>query len=209
MKKTINTTSVPSSSRSTLTIMQRIRQRLAKYSLWEHLLGLWFSRNFTQHGIIVVTGRQPFPKVINRGGDIYVGNCQFYEGVRFEIGKKAVLQIGNGTYLNRNTVVVAQKRVDIGKDCLIAWDVVIMDSDLHPIAGKIMEDKPVVIEDNVWIGCRTIILKGVRIGKGAIIAAGSVVTKDVPASTIAAGVPARIIATSPAAILQKENPEQS
>jgi acetyltransferase-like isoleucine patch superfamily enzyme len=190
-----NTTSKSSLPVSRVSLIQKIKYRLAKYSLWEHLLGLWFSRKFTGHGIIVVTGARPFPKVINKGGEIHAGNCQFYEGVRLEIGKKAILQIGNGTYLNRNTIVVAETSVEIGKDCLIAWDVVIMDSDLHPILGKVMENKPVIIEDNVWIGCRTIILKGVRIGRGAIVAAGSVVTKDIPAYAIAAGVPARIIAT--------------
>jgi acetyltransferase-like isoleucine patch superfamily enzyme len=174
-------------------IITRTQQRLARHSMWEHLKGLWFSRKFTKHGIIVVTGARPFPKVINKGGEIHTGNCQFYEGVRLEIGKGAVLQIGNGTYLNRNTLIVTQASVEIGKDCRIAWDVVIMDSDLHPIVGKVMENKPVIIEDHVWVGCRSIILKGVRIGKGAIIAAGSVVTKDIPAFTIAGGVPAKVI----------------
>lgn len=89
--------------------------------------------------------------------------------------------------------MIAQTKVEIGNSCKIAWDVIIMDSDLHPIEGKVLENKPVIIEDHVWIGCRAIILKGVRIGKGAIIAAGSVVTKDIPAYTIAVGVPARVI----------------
>ncbi len=68
-----------------------------------------------------------------------------------------------------------------------------MDTDLHAVDGTVLENKPVVIEDNVWIGCRCIILKGVRVGAGAIIAAGSVVTKNVPSDSIAAGVPARVI----------------
>ncbi|MBI2427228.1 MAG: acyltransferase [Ignavibacteriales bacterium] len=124
---------------------------------------------------------------------MYAENCQFYEGVRLEIGKGAVLRIGNGTYLNRNTLIVAETSIVIGKNCRIAWDVVIMDSDLHPIPGKVMEIKPVVLEDDVWIGCRSIILKGVHIGSGAIIGAGSVVTKDVPANAIIGGVPAQVI----------------
>jgi acetyltransferase-like isoleucine patch superfamily enzyme len=176
-------------------ILSRVKLRLHRHSLLEHIKGLWFSRKLSTHGIIVVTGSGSFPKVINRGGTIHAGHCQFYEGVRLEIGKGASLSIGNGSYLNRNTLVVAETKVEIGNSCKIAWDVVIMDSDLHPIEGKTLENKPVIIEDNVWIGCRSIILKGVRIGKGAIIAAGSVVTKDIPAYAIAAGVPARVIAT--------------
>lgn len=141
----------------------------------------------------MVSGRRPSPKIFNRGGQIVVQNCQFYEGVRLEVGKGATLKIGNGTYLNRNTVVVAENRVEIGRDCRISWDVVIMDSDLHAVKGTTMDNRPVIIEDNVWIGCRCIILKGVTIGTGAIIAAGSVVTKNVPPNMIAAGVPAKII----------------
>ncbi len=178
-------------------LLYRVKKRLTKYSIAEYVKGAWFARSMTKHGIIVVTGGKPSPRIFNDGGEIVVENCQFYQGVRLEVGKNALLRIGNGTYLNRNTVVVVQEKVEIGKDCRIAWDVVIMDSDLHPIEGRTLENKPVIIEDNVWIGCRCIILKGVRIGKGAIIAAGSVVTKSVPSGAIAAGVPARILANRP------------
>ncbi len=174
-------------------VLYKVKKRLAKYTFAEYIKGAWFARSMTTHGIIIVSGGKPAPRIFNDGGDIIIENCQFYQGVRLEVGRNALLRIGNGTYLNRNTVVVVQEKVEIGRDCRIAWDVVIMDSDLHPIDGRTMENKPVIIEDNVWIGCRCIILKGVRIGKGAIIAAGSVVTKNVPPDSIAAGVPARIL----------------
>lgn len=175
-----------------LSFTQKIRARLSRHSVWEHLVGLLLSRKFTKHGIIVVTGF-PVPKVINAGGELIAENCQFYGGVRFEIGKGAVVRIGNGTYLNRNTLVVSNKLIEIGRACRIAWDVIIMDTDLHSVDGGIMENKSIIIEDDVWIGCRSIILKGVHIGKGAIIAAGSVVTKDVPSRAVVGGVPARTI----------------
>jgi acetyltransferase-like isoleucine patch superfamily enzyme len=178
---------------SVVEMIKKIRRRLSRLSFWDHLKGLWFSRKFTRHGIIVVSEGLPFPKVVNRGGEIYAENCQFYSGVRLEVGEGAIIRIGKGTYLNRNTLVVANKLVDIGCDCRIAWDVVIMDTDSHPIYGREMKDKPVIIEDNVWIGCRSIILKGIRVGTGSIIAAGSVVTKDVPPNTIVGGVPARVL----------------
>lgn len=73
------------------TTIARVKNRLERHSLWEHIKGLWFSRKLSTHGIIVVTGSGSFPKVINRGGEIYAGNCQFYEGVRLEIGKGASL----------------------------------------------------------------------------------------------------------------------
>jgi len=171
----------------------KVRKRLRKYSIWEHLLGLWMSMKFSSHGILVVTGGRPLPKIVNRGGRIEAENCQFYSGVRFEVGANAVVKIGNGSYLNRNTVLVAEELIEIGRDCRISWDVVIMDSDLHALPGEKFITAPVIIEDDVWIGCRAIILKGVRVGKGSVIAAGAVVTKDVPPHTIVGGVPARII----------------
>ncbi len=178
---------------------RRTRLRLRKYSLIAHLRGLWFARKLTHHGIVVVTGRYPAPTVLNRGGAIDVKNCEFYEGVRLEVYRGGMLTIGNGTYLNRNAVVIAVGNVDIGNDCRIGWDVVIMDSDLHPVDANDQptESARVVIEDDVWIGCRSIILKGVRIGKRSVIAAGSIVTKDIPPNSIAAGVPARVISSNP------------
>ncbi|MEX2363534.1 MAG: acyltransferase, partial [Balneolaceae bacterium] len=135
----------------------------------------------------------PFPKIINRGGKLVTGNCQFYSGSRLEIGPKAIIEIGTGTYINRNSLIIAEERVSIGENCRISWDVIIMDSDLHPLNSSSVINKPVVIENNAWIGCRCIILKGITIGEGAVVAAGSVVTKDVPPYTIYGGSPARYI----------------
>jgi acetyltransferase-like isoleucine patch superfamily enzyme len=115
--------------------------------------------------------------------------------VRLEVGKGAIIRIGNGTYLNRNTTIVAHDRVEIGKNCKIAWDVVIMDTDQHAIPQMMNTNRPVVIGDDVWIGCRAIILKGVTIGARSVIAAGSVVTRSIPAETLAGGVPARTLAS--------------
>lgn len=173
---------------------RRVRKRLSKHSIREHLAGLWLSRKFTEHGILVVSDGRPFPTVINRGGMLRAENCQFYSGVRIEVGEDGRLFIGNGTYINRNTLIVAEEDIHIGSDCKIAWDVVIMDSDLHPLNSDRVLHDPVRIGDNVWIGCRCIILKGVTIGEGAVVAAGSVVTKDVPPHTVYGGSPARHIA---------------
>lgn len=172
---------------------QRMIERIRKYPLKDYLAGFLFSRKFDKSGVLVFSDGRPYPKVIHKGGTLVTGHCQFYSGVRLEIGKKGLLQIGNGTYLNRNTLVVCEKEILIGKDCKIAWDVIIMDSDLHPINSNPIVDKPVYIGDDVWIGCRSIILKGVTIGRGAVIAAGSVITKDIPPYTIWGGAPAQYI----------------
>jgi acetyltransferase-like isoleucine patch superfamily enzyme len=173
---------------------RRVRYRFLQYTLRELFSGWVFSRKLTKHGIIVLSEGRPWPKVINHGGEIYTENCQLYSGVRLEVEPGGRIEIGNGTYLNRNTLVHANKLVHIGRDCKISWDVVIIDSDMHSIPGK-EQDKPVVIDDEAWIGCRAIILKGVHIGKGAVVAAGSIVTKDIPPGAVAGGVPARVLFT--------------
>ncbi|AJY77773.1 acetyltransferase [Paenibacillus beijingensis] len=124
-----------------------------------------------------------------------------YDFVNFYLDKPgAEIVIGDRTYINRRTEIMCKQSVVIGSDCAISWDVVITDTDYHQITGldangSVMNDdaKPVRIGNHVWIGCRAIILKGVTIGSGAIVAAGSVVTKDVPAGTLVAGVPAKVV----------------
>lgn len=176
------------------TNLTKIRARLKRHSLLEHAAGLWISRKFTRSGILVASGGFPLLKIINMGGTIISDNCQYYSGVRIEAGKNSRLEIGKGTYINRNTLIVCNQSIRIGKNCKISWDVIIMDTDQHPVNTPEVIHKPVVIEDDAWIGCRSIILKGVTIGKGAIIAAGSVVTKNVAPYTIAGGVPAKYLA---------------
>jgi acetyltransferase-like isoleucine patch superfamily enzyme len=132
------------------------------------------------------------PSIDNRGR-IEVENCAFFTGVHLECWRDATIRIGNGTYLNRNAEIVAAKSVSIGRDCKIARDVIIMDTDQHALPNGDLVAEPVVIEDCVWIGARAIILKGVTIGHGAVIGAGSVVTRDVPPRAVVAGVPARIL----------------
>ena len=79
---------------------------------------------------------------------------------------------------------------------MIAADVMIRDSNNHTIAYEgYVKDAPVVICDKVWIGARATILCGVTIGEGSVVAAGSVVAKDVPAYCLVGGVPAKILKT--------------
>jgi len=109
------------------------------------------------------------------------------------------LRIGDDTGISGG-VICAAESVSIGKRCLLGADVMIFDTDFHnhePEGRRYKEPKwskisrPVVIEDDVFIGTRTIISKGVTIGAGSIIAAGSIVTTDVAPRSIYAGVPAK------------------
>lgn len=112
----------------------------------------------------------------------------------------SMLAIGNNVGISGSTLC-ASKSIIIGNNVLIGSGCLITDSDSHPIDWKERinggENKTscsgIVIEDNVFIGARSIVLKGVTIGEGAVVGAGSVVTKDVPANTVVAGNPAKLI----------------
>lgn len=105
----------------------------------------------------------------------------------------ALLTIGDGCRLNYGVSVAATARVQIGAHVRIGPYVMITDNDFHDVhrRGQRPPAAAVVIEDHVWIGAKASILKGVRIGRGAVVATGAVVNRDVPPFTIVAGVPAR------------------
>ena len=118
----------------------------------------------------------------------------FYTDMKFNISSDGLLEIGKGTYINQNALIITENRVSIGRDCKISWDVIIMDTELSDAERPGFNTKAVIIEDRVSIGSRCIILKEVTIGEGSIIAAGSVVKDDVPPYSIYGGCPARFIA---------------
>ncbi len=116
-----------------------------------------------------------------------------YAGSFIRIVKNGVLSLGSG-FMNEGVQVTCASRIEIGNGCVIARDVIIRDYDGHAIEQPGFEiAKPIVIGKHVWIGNRAMILKGVTIGDGAIIAAGAVVTSDVPDECVVAGVPAVVI----------------
>ena len=126
--------------------------------------------------------------VLNVEGDFNV-----FAGSDIMVQKGAELSLGSG-YLNSDVQIICAEKIEIGEGVAIARDVIIRDTDAHNIVnGSHQKIKPIKIGNHVWIGTRAIIMKGVTIGDGAIIAAGAVVTKDVPPKGVAAGVPAKII----------------
>lgn len=163
----------------------------------------------TGHNVIV-KGK---PVILRRTGAILLGNnvtlrsddygyhASIYAPTRLmtDTKKDAVIEIGDNTRIN-GASIHATERIAIGKNCLIASNVTIIDSDGHGIypserGSSNPVSLPVIIDDNVWIGINSIILKGVRIGTNAVIGAGSVVTKSIPSNSVAAGNPARVVRT--------------
>ena len=121
------------------------------------------------------------------------GNFDVFYGGDIICFENSKLTLGSG-FCNCDIKIRCTERITIGRGVAISHDVTIMDSDAHDILEeKHIRTKPVTIGDHVWIGSRAMILKGVTIGDGAIIAAGSIVTRDVPANSLVAGVPAKVI----------------
>jgi acetyltransferase-like isoleucine patch superfamily enzyme len=111
----------------------------------------------------------------------------------------AVLEIGDDFGMTGGSLVAAE-RITIGDRVAVGANTVITDTDFHPLDPETRrlhpqdaQTAPVVIEDDVFIGMNSLILKGVRLGKGCVVGAGSVVTRDVPSGMVAAGNPARVI----------------
>ncbi len=112
------------------------------------------------------------------------------------------LVIGNDTFIGYGCIIHVASSVRIGAHCLLARGIEVADFDGHPLDAerrrandppRVDEVRPVVIGDDVWIGARAIILKGVTIGDRSVVGAAAVVTRDVPADVVVAGNPARIV----------------
>jgi acetyltransferase-like isoleucine patch superfamily enzyme len=129
--------------------------------------------------------------IVGPGGRVEVGgHFQVFTGLRVVVEAGATLRLGSG-YVNHDTRISCFSEITIGDDVAIAEQVAIRDSDNHEVVGADAPSAaPITIGDHVWIGMRATILKGVTIGDGAIVAAGAVVTRDVPPGTLVAGVPA-------------------
>ncbi|WP_339922121.1 acyltransferase [uncultured Cyclobacterium sp.] len=153
-------------------------------------------RNCASTGkLITVRG----PLRVEGSGKITVGDhCKIWShmGVtQLFADRGAELIIGEGTFINTACIVSASNRIVIGKNCQIANQVIIMDGDFHGVDDRDAPGKSdaIIIGDNAWLATRSMILKGVEIGEGATVAAGSVVTKNVAPYTLVGGVPAKLI----------------
>lgn len=152
-------------------------------------------------------------QIVSIGSDSFL-TCNIF--IENNVGR---VKIGSRTYIGSSSIICANKIV-IGDDVLISWGCTIVDNNAHSLISmqrsndvamakrnfenkethsnlnkdwSVVDSKPIIIKDKSWIGFNSIILKGVTVGEGAVVAAGSVVTKDVPDYAIVAGNPATVI----------------
>ena len=120
----------------------------------------------------------------------------------FRLRRPSRIQIGKGTVVGERVELDGRASLFIGNHVNISSEVMIytLQHD-YKLPGFENAGAPVIVEDYVWLSTRSILLPGIRIGKGAIVAAGSVVTKDVPAFAVVAGIPAKQIGTRPENVL--------
>ncbi len=153
---------------------------------------------------------------LSGGSDrIQIGERSVVRGELFTFAHGGEIRIGDWCYVGEGTRIWSAGRIVIGNRVLIAHQVNIFDSLTHPIDAKLrhqhfraivehghprridLDERPVCIGDDVWIGAGSTILRGVRVGDGAIVGAGSVVTHEVPAWSVVAGNPAKVIRALP------------
>jgi maltose O-acetyltransferase len=175
-----------------MTFMQKI-----DYA-WHVLLAHWRLRRCTRIGRLArVYGR---PRIVNLGEIIIGDKFRFFSTtVTSEMATHpgGRIEIGDRVFLNYGASISAHHLVKIGDDCQLGSYACLMDNDYHRVEDRNQpgESKPITLGRNVWLGVRVVVLKGVTIGDHAVIGAGSVVTRDIPANSMAAGVPARVIRT--------------
>lgn len=117
----------------------------------------------------------------------FKGSAAIGHGNKISVEEGGVLTLGDNLIITAESAIVCRKNIDIRSDVMMSWQVQIMDSDLHDIMdgeGRVInKDKDIVIGEKCWIGARTLILKGVDLKKGTIVAAGSILTGSVVRNT--------------------------
>lgn len=173
------------------------------------IYGIEYGKSLQIYGNVLVRG----PGKIVIGNNVIMVSSSWYalsaplsHGVRLRTFMPSRLSdnriiIGDGVSLNGRAITARSTIISIGKNTMFAPDCILMDTDFHvpwPAVKRKLNpgfenDKPVTIGENVWVGARSIILKGVSIGDNSVIAAGSVVTRSIPANVLAAGNPAKVV----------------
>jgi serine acetyltransferase len=168
---------------------------LLRYWFWKgliHSMGGKVGRDVKFYGGIRILGNAPDAVQI---GD----ETRILRSVTISTTDQGKIHIGNRVHIGESTIIFSGLGIQIGDNVIIGPQNIIVDFDHAydlaniPINQQGVVKKEVIIEEDVWISSHCVITKGVRIGKGSVIAAGAVVNKDIPPYSVAAGIPAQVI----------------
>lgn len=164
----------------------------------------------TGHGVKLMS-QAKIRNILGKRENINIGSHSVVQGELLIFAHGGKISVGEWSYIGEGSRIWSAKSINIGNRVLISHNVNIFDSLTHPTSAKErhkqfrsivesghpceinLDEKEIVLGNDVWVGAGAYIMKGITIGEGAIVGAGSVVTKDVPAWTIVAGNPAKVI----------------
>lgn len=135
-------------------------------------------------------------------GDVcFDGPARLGNGFKLSLAEGAQVRFGEGFVLSAESQIVSRCSITFGRDCLVSWDVLILDSDFHPVISAdgraSAREAPIAFGDRVWVGARSTVLKGVTLGTDVVVAAGAVVTRSEERNEV-------LIGGNPAEVLRKE-----
>lgn len=134
--------------------------------------------------LAIVDGRYDRTKWHVKGTIIIKGSVSLGRGTCLAISETGTCVFGSDFVITGKSTIICRKYIEFGSESLVSWDVLFMDTDYHKILnqrGTLLNDnKPIIIGEKVWIGCRTLVLKGSTIPDGCIISAGSVIAGNYP-----------------------------
>jgi acetyltransferase-like isoleucine patch superfamily enzyme len=184
-----------------------VPETLGVFSLWYYRAiyrGFSFGAGIKCWGRIFVTksphSRIRFGNGVRLGSDFARAGIALYSRCKFIVSGQGRIEIGDRAALSGTSITCRSTSVTIGPGTMIAPNVIIVDSDFHArwppddrTNSAPLTEEAVIIGPNVWRGMNTLVLKGVTIGENSIIAAGSVIVRDIPANVVAAGNPAKVV----------------
>lgn len=192
----------------TASLLRRVAERVAwaRVSLSSRLSAYVWLRACDAVGANTRTFWRPH---IENRGRIVIGSRvrinSHWAPVELVTGPQGVIDIADGVYINYGTLISAHSRVRIGADVMVGNYSIIGDTDVpgigEPRNPPIMDARSIEIGAGAWLAARVTVLPGAQIGAGAVIAAGSVVAGEIPPNAVAGGIPARLLRTSPPAVV--------
>lgn len=134
----------------------------------------------------------------NKGKIIFKGKASLGQGTKISVSENGELKFGNNFIITAESQIICFKKISFGNNCLISWDNLIMDTDFHKIYNNYKKrtnnDEDIVVGNNVWIGCKNTILKGVVISNMTVIGSNSLISKKYEKENIIiGGNPARVL----------------